>query len=63
MMMLKTTMDDDDIELVSLALPLDRDTIAWLNKLARDDVEAARIIASMLHDIRIDDEAAHSTLH
>lgn len=63
-MTMLTKPDEDDVELVRLALPLDRDTISWLAKLARgNDVEAAKIVASMLHDIRVDDEAAHSTLH
>jgi len=60
----KTVKLDDDIELVPLSLPLDRATRKWLVGIAKgSDNEAARIIASMLHDIRVDDERAHSTLH
>jgi hypothetical protein len=56
--------DDDKIEPVSLTLPLDRDTLRWLTALARgQDGQAARIIASMLREIRLDDEAAHATKH
>lgn len=55
---------DDDIEFIPLQLPLDNDTREWLTALARgSDAEAARIIASMLRDIRLDDERAHATTH
>jgi hypothetical protein len=54
----------DDVEIVRLELPLDRETVSWLSRLSRGcDNEAAQMIASMLKDIREDDEAAHATLH
>ena len=50
--------DDDNREALSLVLPLDWATLRWLAKLARgSDEAAAEIIASMLRDIRVDDEA------
>jgi len=55
--------DELDVELVPLALPLDRETISWLNGMSRDDVEAAVKIAEMLRMIREDDERADQTLH
>lgn len=49
---------------LTLTLPLDGETLAWLCLLAGGcDRQAARIVASMLKDIRIDDEIAHATLH
>ena len=53
-----------DVERVPLELPLDQETRRWLTHLSGgNDVIAAEIIASMLHDIRIDDESAHATKH
>lgn len=56
---------DERIEPVPLPpLPLDGDTLAWLTMLSGgDDRKAAEIVASMLRDIRVDDEAAHATKH
>jgi hypothetical protein len=55
---------DDSREPVPFVLPLDRETLIWLAQLSGGcDQTAAEIIASMLHDIRIDDEAAHATQH
>jgi hypothetical protein len=43
-------------------LPLDPETEFWLQRLARATGDRpAVIVASMLRDIRIDDEAAHET--
>ena len=56
--------DDERREPIPLVLPLDRNTVAWLAALAHgDDANAAEIVASMLRDIRIDDEKAHIQLH
>ena len=57
------TVDDLDVELVPLALPLDRETISWLNEMSADDVEAAAKIAEMIRMIREDDQLADVTLH
>jgi hypothetical protein len=57
-------LDDDIREPIPLVLPLDRATVAWLTALAGgSDEQAAEIVASMLHDIRVDDEAEHATKH
>jgi hypothetical protein len=56
--------ETDDIEVVPLALPLDRATVAWLLRLSGgNDSEAAEMIASMIRSIREDDENAHQILH
>lgn len=55
---------DDRYGYVRVKLPLDQATVDWLNRLSEctgDRPEA--IIASMLRDIRVDDEAANSTFH
>lgn len=54
---------EDDVELVPLELPLDRDTRAWLNRLSRNDREAAEMVANMVRMIREDDEQAHRVLN
>lgn len=53
----------DDVEIVSLDLPLDRETLSWLSRISRDDTDAAEKVASILKMIREDDEASHSTIH
>lgn len=53
----------DDVEIVSLDLPLDRETVSWLSRMSRNDVEAAEMVASILKMIVQDDEAAHATMH
>lgn len=53
----------DDVEIVRMDLPLDRDTVSWLARIARDDAQAAEMVASMIRLIRQDDEAAHATKH
>lgn len=53
----------DDVEIVSLDLPLDRETLSWLSRISRDDADAAEKVASILKMIREDDEALHSTVH
>lgn len=55
--------DIEEVELVPLALPLDRKTIEWLNGLSDNDVEAAELIASILRDVREEDECAHRVLN
>jgi hypothetical protein len=63
-MQISNDMDvEDDVEIVPLALPLDRATIAWLGLISRDDVDAAAKIAEMLRMIREDDELYHRTLN
>lgn len=57
------TTDDDDVEIVPLALPLDRATISWLNSMSRNDVEAAQHIADMIREIREADEAHERVLN
>jgi hypothetical protein len=53
-----------DAEPVPLVLPLDQATLQWLTHLSGgNDTVAAEIIASMLRDIRVDDEAMHETRH
>jgi hypothetical protein len=55
---------DENVEVVPLDLPLDRETVHWLARLSRVTGDhPRRIVASMLHDIRIDDEAAHRRPH
>lgn len=58
---------DDDLRdggAITLTLPLDGETLAWLCGMAGGcDREAGRLIASMLKEIRVDDELAHATLH
>lgn len=61
-----TTLEDDelDVEVVPLDLPLDRATVSWLARLANATGAHPRaIVASMLKDIRVDDETAHRNLH
>jgi hypothetical protein len=53
------TQDNDPVEIVPLEVPLDAATIAWLARLVRvTKTPPADIVASILRDIRIDDEAA-----
>lgn len=59
----KNSPQSDDVELVSMDLPLDRETVSWLSRMARNDAEAAEMVASMLKMIREDDESASATLH
>jgi hypothetical protein len=48
--------EDDDILLV----PVDPDTAAWLWQLAKaTGAPPADLVASMIRDIRVDDETAH----
>lgn len=63
MAILETIDDIDEVEIVPLALPLDRATVAWLAGLSKNDIEAAEIIASMLKAIREDDEIEHRVLN
>ena len=52
---------DDDVELVPMLLPLDRETIAWLARLQRATGDHPNaMVASMLRDIRADDESEHA---
>lgn len=52
--------ESEDIEDVPMLLPLDPATIAWLARLHRVTGDHPReIIASMLRQIRVDDEASH----
>lgn len=64
-MALFDTIDDvEDIEIVPLALPLDRGTVAWLLRMTEgDDAKAAEIIASIVREVRVDDEQAHRVLN
>lgn len=55
--------DFDDVEIVSLALPLDRATFVWLSKISVDDRDAAEKVACILRMIREDDDYAHQSLH
>ena len=56
--------NDDNREAVPLVLPLDRETLMWLAEISGgNDQAAAEIIASMLRDIRVDDEAMHRQFH
>ena len=49
----------DDTEVISMELPLDRQTIVWLLRLTCVTGDRpADIVASILHDIRVDDEHA-----
>lgn len=63
MAILETIDDIDEVELVPMALPLDRDTISWLARMSKNDIEAAECIASMLRAIREDDEKLHRSYH
>lgn len=60
-----TTIDDlDDVEIVPLALPLDRDTVAWLLRMTNgDDAHAAEIVASIVRQVREDDEEVNRVLN
>lgn len=51
---------DDDETGDILPVPLDSATIRWLAFLERTTgAPAAQLVAAMIHDIRVDDEAAH----
>jgi len=53
------TQDNEPVEIVPLEVPLDAATIAWLARLVRvTKTPPADIVASILRDIRIDDEGA-----
>ena len=55
---------DDNDEEHHLPVPLDAETRRWLAQLSLTTGDSpGRIVASMLRDIRADDEAAHSQLH
>lgn len=55
---------NEDVEVVTLAIPLDRATVAWLSRMSQgNDAAAAEMIASMLNSIREDDEQAHRVLN
>lgn len=42
------------------AVPLDSETLRWLTELANNlETTRGNLIASMLRDIRVDDQAAH----
>ena len=43
--------DDEIMEFVPMALPLDRATIVWLSRMACDDTHAAELVASMVRSI------------
>ena len=52
---------DDEIEVATVDLALDRATWAWLEKLvAATGAEPEQLIASILHDVRQDDEEAEA---
>lgn len=56
--------DDEEIEPFSCELPLDQETTRWLLRLAFETgADPAVLVASILHDIRRDDEAAELTYH
>ena len=56
--------ETEEVEIVPLALPLDRATVAWLLRISRgNDAEAAEMVASMIRAIREDDEMSHRSLH
>lgn len=56
---MENLIDDDDVEIVPIAL--DAATRAWLNRIAREArTLPTRVAAAILHDVRVDDEAAHS---
>ena len=61
----RSTIDElDDVEIVPIALPLDRGTVAWLCRISHaNDAAAAEIIATMLRAIREDDEESHRVLN
>ncbi len=47
-----------------IPVPLDAETREWLARLSMVTGDSpGRIVASMLRDIRLDDEAAHSQLY
>ena len=55
--------DDNDLEVVPMELALDRATIAWLARLMHvTGTHPSEIVASMLRDIRADDEQAHQPI-
>lgn len=54
--------DDDDVDV--LPVPLDRASIEWLAMLERETGKpACLLIATMIREIRVDDEAAHHQAH
>lgn len=56
--------DSEDVDPVTLTLPIDRATLRWLAALSKgSDEAAAQHIAEILRDIREDDEAAHRHFH
>lgn len=55
---------NDTCGFVRVRLPLDQATVDWLNRLSQHTGDRPElIIASMLRDIRMDDEATSSTFH
>lgn len=52
--------DDETGEVVEFTVPIDLETVAWLMELA-DSCHAppSAIIASILRDVRLDDQTAH----
>ena len=57
-----TDHDNEDHDV--LPVPLDRETLAWLAALSRvTGTPPAQIVASMLHDIRVDDGLTVEPLH
>jgi hypothetical protein len=56
--------DDEDVEPVTVDLPLDAETCEWLQGLSRQSgASIGWMIASMLRHIRIDDEEAGLRVH
>jgi hypothetical protein len=55
---------DDEDERIPLTVALPIATVRWLAKLSRITGDSPPdMIESMLHDIRVDDEAMHRNLH
>lgn len=62
-MPIRMCITDDDSSGI-LPVELDSETLAWLAELSRITGAAPQaIVASMLRDIRRDDEAAHDGVH
>ena len=59
-MMIDPSIDDEDV----LEVPIDPATWTWLEKIARITKQTpADVVASMVRDIRVDDEQTHDTIH
>jgi len=53
----------DDVEIVPMNLPLDRETVSWLSRVSKNDADAAQVVANIVKMIAEEDDLAHATRH